>query len=219
MLTRENVVEVIADAKGLVDISKSAAYARMKSRTLRRFLSHLIEVKDDGAQFLVMAWSHYDGHSPKQIEALANYVRPLTAWLETHPKLASLLKLHGTTRNDAESLYYVTFEVKPVLELASLVELQRLVVALRVVAETMSDYVRDANATVFADCREYRYRGLPCSITPDEQLWYVGGQDKRGGGGVLEWCYDEADAKAVLADMHQDPTRFMNLTAAPFLAS
>jgi hypothetical protein len=217
MLTRENVGEVVADAMGLVDISKSAAYARMKSRSLRRFLSRLIEVKDDGAQFLVMAWSHYEGHSPEQIAALDNYVRPLSTWLETHPQVAPLLKRHGITRNDAESIYCVTFEVTPALELASLVELQRLVNALRVVAVSMSDFARNANATVFADCPEYRYRGLPCSIAPDEKLWYVGGQDKQGGSGVLEWCYDKSDAQHMLTAMQHHSARFVGLTAAKFL--
>ena len=40
-------------------------------------------------------------------------------------------------------------------------------------------------------------RGLPCTIT--ENPWYVSGMLPDGsGGGVLEWCYDEEDACAML---------------------
>lgn len=51
----------------------------------------------------------------------------------------------------------------------------------------------------------YKFRGLPCSIQPDEKLWCVTGYVKHGGGsGVLEWCYDEEDAKQVMAKMKTD---------------
>ena len=221
MLTRENAVEVVADAKGLVDISKSTpvAYRRTRSRSLRRFLSRLIEVQNDGAELVVMSWSRNEGHSPDQLDALEQYVGPLTSWLATHSKVAPLLQLQAITRNDTESTYCVTFALKSPMELASLSQLQQLVLAFRVLAESMLDFARDANATVFTSCPEYRYRGLPCSIAPDENLWYVGGQDKRGGGGILEWCYDEDDANAMLREMQKHATRFVGLTAAPYLAA
>jgi hypothetical protein len=50
--------------------------------------------------------------------------------------------------------------------------------------------------------RTYTYRNLPCTIVLDDQLWHVCGRDiVDGGGGVLEWCYDEADARAVFDRM------------------
>ena len=65
----------------------------------------------------------------------------------------------------------------------------------------------------------YKYRGLPCSIAPDEDLWCVSGQDTNPnscGGGVLEWCYGKEDAQARLLRMQQFP-QFKNLKAAPYL--
>ena len=42
---------------------------------------------------------------------------------------------------------------------------------------------------------KYKYRNLPCNIS-NWQPWSVAGHDTiLGGGGVLEWCYDEADAQ------------------------
>lgn len=61
----------------------------------------------------------------------------------------------------------------------------------------------------------YRYRGLPCSITSDEKLWFVEGVDARGGSGVLEWCYDKADATDRLAEMRKFP-QFSRLAARKF---
>lgn len=59
----------------------------------------------------------------------------------------------------------------------------------------------------------YKYRGLPCSIAPDDKLWCISGYDNNGGStGVLEWCYDEQDATAILAIMQEHP-RFKNLSA------
>ena len=58
----------------------------------------------------------------------------------------------------------------------------------------------------------YRYRGLPCSIVPDDELWCVAGQDTQGGSGVLEWCRDELDAKNMLEQMLKYP-QFRNLRA------
>jgi hypothetical protein len=63
----------------------------------------------------------------------------------------------------------------------------------------------------------YRFRGLPCSIQPDDKLWCVSGHHGSGGG-VLEWCYDEEDAKSMLKYMRGFP-EFKNLSAAPFLES
>jgi len=64
----------------------------------------------------------------------------------------------------------------------------------------------------------YKFRGLPCNITTDDKLWCIVGRfvNERGcGGGALEWCYDEQDASAVLAQMVQD-SQFRNLQAITY---
>ena len=61
------------------------------------------------------------------------------------------------------------------------------------------------------ECKPYTLRNLPCDITSDESLWAVSGSGPVSGG-VLEWCYDEEDAKTRLSMMQLDP-RYSNLTA------
>lgn len=61
----------------------------------------------------------------------------------------------------------------------------------------------------------YRYRCLPCTIAPDDQLWYVEGVDERGGVGVLEWCFDEPDAAHRL-NLMRAFKQFSRLAAKPF---
>ena len=56
---------------------------------------------------------------------------------------------------------------------------------------------------------KYKFRGLPCNITTVDKLWYVAGSFGSGGG-ILEWCYNEDDAKSVMKEMEKDP-RFGNL--------
>jgi hypothetical protein len=59
----------------------------------------------------------------------------------------------------------------------------------------------------------YQYRGLPCSIAPQEQIWCISGRDSQTcSTGVLEWCYNEQDALERLAIMKEHP-RFENLNA------
>lgn len=55
----------------------------------------------------------------------------------------------------------------------------------------------------------YNYRNCPCSITDDDKLWCILGADGTMCG-VLEWCYDEEDAKSLLEEMQQYP-QFQNL--------
>ena len=49
----------------------------------------------------------------------------------------------------------------------------------------------------------YRYRGYTCHT----RTWHVSGEDTgpHGGGGVLEWCNDEVDAKERLRIMARYP--------------
>lgn len=56
----------------------------------------------------------------------------------------------------------------------------------------------------------YKYRNLPYT---GKNGWHVGGSDKLGGSGVLEWCYDSQDATEMLAKM-QKFRRFAHLNVA-----
>lgn len=50
--------------------------------------------------------------------------------------------------------------------------------------------------------RKYRYRGLAMNCTTQANLHYVQGVDKvTGGGGILEWCCSEQDAREMKALM------------------
>jgi sugar (pentulose or hexulose) kinase len=55
----------------------------------------------------------------------------------------------------------------------------------------------------------YNYRGYPCNVLPDEEMWYVAGMDGNGGG-ILEWCTSEQDAKDRMRIMKTFP-QFANL--------
>lgn len=59
----------------------------------------------------------------------------------------------------------------------------------------------------------YKYRGYACNIAPDDKLWCICGHDQHDrSSGVLEWCYDEEDAKYLLEKMQQF-SQFLHLTA------
>ena len=62
----------------------------------------------------------------------------------------------------------------------------------------------------------YKFRGLPCNIVPEASLWCVSGHCAGFGSGVLEWCYDEKDARFLLSRMKLDP-RMKHLTVHRFL--
>lgn len=52
-------------------------------------------------------------------------------------------------------------------------------------------------------------RGLPCNIVSENKLWCICGQlntPTGTGGGVLEWCYDEQDAKREFLRLSRDTT-------------
>lgn len=62
---------------------------------------------------------------------------------------------------------------------------------------------------------QYQWRNLPCTIQPDDKLWCVSGQSFKGSG-VLEWCYDEADAQTILSQMRRS-FGFRGLRAHPYV--
>lgn len=58
--------------------------------------------------------------------------------------------------------------------------------------------------------QKYIFRNYPCSIGGREMPFHVGGECDGRGAGVLEWCFDEEDARNVKREMEKDP-RFSNL--------
>lgn len=73
----------------------------------------------------------------------------------------------------------------------------------------VSPSIREKAASIEALVGEYRYRGLPSSCAPDDQLWAITGHHKPGTGsgfmvggyGVLEWCFNAEDARRRLKIM------------------
>jgi hypothetical protein len=66
---------------------------------------------------------------------------------------------------------------------------------------------------------DYKFRNLPCNVRPDWLLWCVNG-GYRGGGGVLEWCYDQEDAERQLAMMQRHNALwggFEHLSVGPYV--
>ena len=57
----------------------------------------------------------------------------------------------------------------------------------------------------------YKFRNCPCNIVDNDKLWCVSGLCAGFGSGVLEWCYDEDDAKYRMSLMVTDK-RFSNLS-------
>lgn len=72
--------------------------------------------------------------------------------------------------------------------------------------------------------KRYKMRGLPCRDASGKDMpWCVCGKEdyvtpdgaRLTGSGVLEWCWDEEDARDVLRKMQQD-ARFFDLSARPY---
>jgi hypothetical protein len=131
---------------------------------------------------------------------------------------APFVKNEGVKVNLDQGFVFTHISLDLDLSKASLRELQQAVKVVVLLAEFLRDFAEDPNGTALQDCPLYRMRGLPCSIANDEQLWCISGADAlNGGGGVLEWCYDEADALDRLAKMRKHPHQFPELKAEPYL--
>lgn len=79
--------------------------------------------------------------------------------------------------------------------------------------QKVMDFIRTAVQEKLDKC-EYTFRSLPCNIVPENEVWCVTGFHE-GGGGVLEWCYNEDDANERLKLMSFDK-RFNELKAQPY---
>lgn len=209
MITTSNVFAISHEAYMLWRSEKTAI-----GRALRRFL---LRVTDD-SQFVIQSFAFSGGYSPTQLEAMDSYAKEQ---LEKQAKYlpSKTVEVVGTLREDMFGLVSNSYSFVNDIKTASVAELRDMVKTVAILAESMHEFACSVNATALVHCPTYTYRGKPCSITCDDELWMVSGQDAlEGGGGVLEWCYDEDDAKEILAAMMQHPHRFQNLSAEPFMA-
>jgi hypothetical protein len=216
MLNQDNVFAVSRRAYELLNGPKGHT-----SRSLRRFL---LEVTDGQGDQVIQSFAYEDGYSKEQLDALEIYASRIVDRQKqylTEGARNGWLRFKGlpfriTMRDDAFGIVGNVYALGYPLAEASVAQLRAMVEAVVVLSDCMHDFAANPMNCITSSSG-YRYRGLPCSIAPDEQLWYVGGQDLLGGGGgILEWCYDEADAQQVLKDMQRFPGRFANLNAESY---
>lgn len=204
------------------------------SRALRRFLQNLLVPNTSRPQALgelmesrkhptcmlfQMFASPEEGYSPEQLEALAGYA--LGVKQRMHRELqaqAPGVRALGVMADVGQGLVCNHFELSIDLKTASLKELQEAATAVTLVADFLMDFADHPNQAALWHCPTYVYRGLGCDIASDDRLWAVNGHDLiHGGSGVLEWCYDEEDARRVLQTMQEHSYQFRELSATSYL--
>lgn len=207
MLTKDNVHFIASDAlRVLADPSKRIG------RRMRRLLSVCCEDLRPGQPHLVQSYALTEGYTPEQLQALRACAEKAVAADEA--KVDTALLDHGfVVFDEAFGIVSVYYKLRIDLETASCRELRGVLSFLHCIAVRMSLDLHKPNETVLAECPDYVYRGLPCSVVDDNELWAVNGQDVRGGSGVLEWCVSEEDAREVVTQMSRFPERFLNVTA------
>lgn len=183
------------------------------TRALRRILSSVMGTPT--ALWVSFAEQH-QGFTPEQLRAIRRYAKTVMAEYGTPPEglFAEAKCMTTIWPGDIEYLFVLPVELEA-LSSAALRDVGHFLLQL---TQALLPFAGSLNATALRDCQEYLYRGLPCSIAPDEKLWTIAGSDVRGGSGILEWCYDQEDAEAVLGQMKRFPERFKNLGAAPYLS-
>ncbi len=200
MLTRENVFEISREGYRLLNLQAAAV-----GRKLRRFLER---VSANG--LVIQSFAFGEGHTVRQLQALevyAQYIaREAEAWLP-----ADVATYQGAIRDDAFGLVANHYRLQQDVPTATVAQLRKMVELVVVLSDGMHEFVGNANRVALAECPEYIYRNLPCSIVTDDKLWCVSGSDVRGGSGVLEWCYDEDDARYILESMQRFPERFTGI--------
>lgn len=213
MLNRENAFEVSRQAYHLVNGPKFAV-----SRSLRRFLREVLgDISADNGTYVFQSFAFDEGYGEQQLAALAAYAGRIDDEQQEYLEDFGALRM-GTQFDSMFGSVANGYKLSFHIATASLKELQAAVKLVAVLSDSLHGFV--ASPAKAAGFEDYSYRGLPCSIAPDSELWTIGGHDKRNGGsGVLEWCYDEADALERLAMMQRYPERFIGVKAESYLAS
>jgi hypothetical protein len=207
MLSRENTFAITHAAYSLWRLPKGAV-----GRKMRRLLTQVAK-----SGILMQSFCFDEGYSIEQLRAIETYARKLDESLQVFLPLAAVHRC-GTITDDGFGMVSNHYKFVHNIETATVSQLRDMVKAVAVLGESMQAFAASVNKTALATCPTYDYRGLPCSIAPDSQLWVVAGLDKlSGGSGVLEWCYDVKDAHEVFKAMARHPDRFPGLNAHPFL--
>ncbi len=209
MLDKSNVFFIARQANDLLHGPK-----RKVSRSLRRLLAQALDTPVAGKTLLIQSFAFDEGHNAKQLRGIELYAIDNAVDVRAHLPEGNLVRPLGTYRDDMFNSVQTNYELNIDPATASLQELQVLVEFVMEVAYSMCPYADKPSVT--ADLEDYLYRGLGCDIAEDGQLWCVSGSDKRGGSGVLEWCFDESDARWVLEQMQRYPERFSGLSAQPW---
>lgn len=187
-------------------------------RKLRRFLAGACAEILPGELHLAQSYANMEGYSPVQLAALNAFAHRLAS---EHDALRPdvLFDRANVVFDECFGIVTVYYKLKFDIRAASVRQLKEALTFLSHIAGDMSAQLRDPNTTALADCPDYVYRGLPCSVVEEDELWCVSGGDVRThGGGVLEWCVSESDAQDVLAQMKRFPERFINVHAEPWTA-
>lgn len=187
-------------------------------RKIRRFLASVCSEIRPGELHLAQSYACMDGYSPVQLAALSAFAARLAAEDEAI-RPADLVEPANLVFDEAFGIVTVYYKLKFDVRTASVRQLKEALTFLSRIAENMSTQLRDPNTTALADCPDYVYRGLPCNVVEEDELWCVSGGDVRtNGGGVLEWCVSESDAQDVLTQMKRFPERFVHVSAESWVS-
>lgn len=178
---------------------------RNNGRKLRRFVSRNAGCLENTIVF-TQQFTYENGYSKVQLAAIEAYARKVHS--TNIPMFPERMKFSfmDTIRDDMFGIVSNSYIVAMNVKTASVAELRDIVKVIYVLNEEVLPFLNNTNNTALMDCPDYVYRGLACTHAP----WAIGGIDREGSG-VLEWCYDEVDAKQRLALMEAHPDRFKNL--------
>lgn len=182
-------------------------------RVLRRFIDRAC---DDGGCRVNQVFAYNQHYTEMQLLALVEYAKDVAA-----STAASLAPEGGvfveTVYEPLAKLVKNSYRLAHPPREATVKQLRNMVVMVVDLCKGMLAFANNPNETAFQTCPDYVYRGLPVSCSPT--VWEIGGLDTAdGGGGVLEWCYDQTDAEQRLAMMSQFP-RFEHLSAKQWVES
>lgn len=195
------------------------APAGASGRPMRRFLEELCDDIRPGEPHLVLAFAQFNsGYNLEQLLALRGVAQRVLD--ESGEALADWPVEPGFMVYDEEmGVLSLCFKLKvglsPAarLEMGSVADFRGLLRVVLWLLDKAEDLLQPGWQAGLAECPDYLYRGLPCSVVSHDRLWVVSGSDSRGGSGVLEWCVSEEDANEVLAQMRKQPNRFTSLSA------
>ena len=178
-------------------------------RVIRRFLKR-VTVNGKIRQVFTQGFSYARG----QLNAIEAHAQKLAADLvEDGMDTETVIQFISTVRDEPSRQIYNNFYIGLDIQTASVSTMRMVLYWIVRMCDQMTKFAKDPNSVfVFAKDKDYIYRGYPINVS--EEGWHVGGDDRRdGGGGVLEWCESEEDAKDRLTKMKKH-FRFQNLSVS-----